>query len=192
MLIIMRRSFVLLRDMQTSYELTIDVLARSLEWTNPVRQGHGEQVSRMVAEAARRIGFPAKRLEDVKYAALFHDVARMGSDEGAESGPTSSEILADVDVLKGALPMLRMLDSGGHVSESPDEEDVIGAYLIARFSDIDNAVNTGEAQNPHLCDAIGARLYASTRASVERIIRDIERAASKRALPGDPFAEAVR
>jgi hypothetical protein len=178
MLVIMRRSFVLLRDMQTSYELTIGVLARSLEWSNPARQGHAERVSNMVAEAARRIGFTTARIENVKYAALFHDVARMGSDEMvSEAGIAASEVLAHVDVLGGSLPVLRMLDSAGQVSESPDEEDVIGAYLIARFSDIDDAKNTGDAPNPRLSDAIGARLYASTRAATERTIRDVERSA---------------
>jgi len=178
MLIIMRRSFVLLRDMQTSYELTIEVLARSMEWSDSARRGHAERVANMVAMAARRIGFSSKRLEDVRYAALFHDVAHMGSDEGSpDSESTSSAVLADVVLLGGALPILRILDSQGHVSESPDEEDVIGAYLVARFSDIDDAVNVGIAPSPQLSNAIGARLYASTRASAERVIREVERLA---------------
>ena len=178
MLIIMRRSFVLLRDMQTSYELTIEVLARSMEWSDSARRGHAERVANMVATAARRIGFSSKRLEDVRYAALFHDVAHMGSDEGsADSESTSSGVLSDVVLLGGALPILRILDSGGHVSESPDEEDVIGAYLISRFSDIDELINVGSAPDSRLSNAIGTRLYASTRTSAERVIADVERVA---------------
>jgi hypothetical protein len=188
MLVVMRRSFVLLRDMQSSYEITIEVLARSLDWSDPARRGHAERVANMVATAARRIGFGTKRLEDVRYAALFHDVARMGSDEAdSDAESSSSEVLADVNVLAGALPLLQMLDTGGHVSESPDEEVVIGAYLIARFSDIDDAVNVGVPTSPSLGNAIGARLYASTRLSAERIIRDVERT-----MPGRPTRQVQR
>jgi hypothetical protein len=178
MLIVMRRSFVLLRDMQTSYGLTIQVLARSMEWSDAARRGHAERVANMVAEAVRRIGFSQKRRENARYAALFHDVARMGADDSvSEVDRTSSAVLAEVNVLSGAMPVLRMLDSAGRVEESPDEEDVIAAYLIARFSDIDTAVNIHEPANPEQSNAIGTRLYASTRASVERIIRDVERSA---------------
>jgi len=175
MLLVMRQSFALLLEVRASYTATVEVLARSLEAYDPSRRGHAERVARMAADAAHRMGFPSKRLEDVTYAALFHDVGGLGADDGLGEGErTSSEALSDVKLLAGALPILRILDSLDEAGDSLDEPDLVGAYLVSRLSAYDSAMNVGHEEDPARGDAIGARLYASTRRTVDRILRQVE------------------
>jgi len=193
MLLVMRQSFALLLEMRASYTATVEVLARSLEAYDPRRRGHAERVARMAADAARRMGFQSKRLEDVTYAALFHDVGRLGVDEGAGEGErTSSEVLADVNLLSGALPILRILDSTGETSDSLAEQDLIGAYLVARLSDFDSVAAIGTEHELGLGDAIGVRLYADTRRTADRVLRQVERVAPEPPENDTPLADVVR
>jgi len=192
MLLVMRQSFALLLEMRASYTATVEVLARSLEAYDPRRRGHAERVARMAADAARRMGFQSKRLEDVTYAALFHDVGRLGADDATGEGErTSSEVLAEVNLLGGALPILRILDSPVEAEASPVEQDLIGAYLIARLSEFDSAANASSDQGPELGDALGARLYAGTRRTVDRVLRQIESAVPEPNGPSAALADVV-
>lgn len=173
MLLLMRQSFALLLEMRASYDATIEVVARSIGESDARRRGQAKRVANMVSEAARRIGIGSTQLEAIRYAALFHDIGRIGADEAERSERTSSELLADVKLLAGALPILQMLD-GTEPSTSPDEHVVIGAYLIARFNDIDSRRRRIDELVSVTEESIGARLYASTRKSVDRVIAQIE------------------
>jgi hypothetical protein len=192
LLLVMRQSFALLLEVRSSYTATVEVLARSLEAYDPERRGHAERVARMVGEAGRRYGLQGKRLEDVTYAALFHDVGRLGADDSGEDAERdSSEVLAEVKFLGGALPVLRILDTEGESEESLDERDLVGAYLIARFDDLDTVVNIGRSPEPGLAVAIGARLYANTRRTVDRTIRQVESDLRERGVVGEPLQDVI-
>ena len=192
LLLVMRQSFALLLEVRSSYTATVEVLARSLEAYDPERRGHAERVARMVGEAGRRYGLQGKRLEDVTYAALFHDVGRLGADDSGEDAERdSSEVLAEVKFLGGALPVLRILDTEGESEESLDERDLVGAYLIARFDDLDTVVNIGRTPEAGLAVAIGARLYANTRRTVDRTIRQVENDLRERGVVGEPLQDVI-
>jgi hypothetical protein len=191
MLLVMRQSFALLLEMRASYTATVEVLARSLEAYDPGRRGHAERVARMAVDAAHRLGFQSKRVEDVTYAALFHDVGRLGADDGSDGAErTSSEVLSEVRLLSGALPVLRILDSLEEATDSPDEQDLVGAYLVARLSEFDSVASIGE-QDSTLGDAIGARLYANTRRTVDRILRQVERTVPESSEPGASLTDVI-
>lgn len=192
LLLVMRQSFALLLEVRASYTSTVEVLARSLEAYDPDRRGHAERVARMCGEAGRAIGFQGKRLESLTYAALFHDVGRLGSDDQTEAPEhASAEVLAGVGFLADALPILRILDSGAEGDESLDEDELIGAYLVARFSALDSQVNSGVEESGELANAIGVRLYASTRSAVERAVERVERDARAGALPMHALADVM-
>jgi hypothetical protein len=192
LLLVMRQSFSLLLEVRSSYTATVEVLARSLEAYDSERRGHAERVARLVGEAGRRYGLQGRRLEDVTYAALFHDVGRLGADDSGEVAERdSSEVLADVKFLAGALPVLRILDTEGEVEESLDERDLVGAYLIARFDDLDTVVNIGRDPEPALANAIGTRLYANSRRAVDRIVRQVEQDLRLREAASDRFADVI-
>lgn len=176
LLLVMRQSFALLLEVRASYTSTVEVLARSLEAYDPRRRGHAERVASMVGAAGRLTGFQSRVLENMTYAALFHDVGRLGADDADEEPAVgSAHVLSGVGFLAGAIPILRVLDSAGAVDASLDENDVIGAYMIASFSAIDSDVAMGAREGRELADAIGTRLYAATRKSIDRAIDRVER-----------------
>lgn len=192
LLLVMRQSFAVLLEVRASYTSTVEVLARSLEAYDPERRGHAERVARMCGEAGRTIGLQGKRLESLTYAALFHDVGRLGSDvQGEAPERASAEVLASVGFLAGALPILRVLDTGGEDEASLDENDLISAYLVARFSVLDGEINAGAEETDELATAIGMRLYASTRSAVERAVERVEHNARAGLLPSGALADVM-
>jgi len=192
LLLVMRQSFALLLEVRASYTSTVEVLARALEAYDPDRRGHAERVARMCGEAGRRIGLQGRKLEGLTYAALFHDVGRLGSDSmDEEPEHDSAEVLANVGFLSGALPVLRILDTAAEGEASLDENELIGAYLIARFSAFDADLNSGRRESNDLANAIGSRLYSSTRSAVDRAIARVEREAQAGLLSEVGLADVV-
>ena len=192
LLLVMRQSFALLLEVRASYTSTVEVLARALEAYDPDRRGHAERVARMCGEAGRRIGLQGRKLESLTYAALFHDVGRLGSDSmDEEPEHNSAEVLASVGFLSGALPVLRILDTSAEGEASLDENELIGAYLVARFSAFDSELNSGTRESDYLSNAIGSRLYSSTRSAVDRAIARVEREARAGSLPEGGLADVM-
>jgi hypothetical protein len=192
LLLVMRQSFALLLEVRASYTATVEVLARSLEAYDPDRRGHAERVARMCGEAGRAVGLQGKQLESLTYAALFHDVGRLGSDDPDEPPEhPSAEVLASVGFLAGALPILRILDAEGEEEASLDESDLIGAYLVACFSSFDSGISSGRSESGDLAATIGARLYASTRSAVDRVVERVKREARAGSLSAQKLADVV-
>ncbi len=192
LLLVMRQSFALLLEVRASYTSTVEVLARSLEAWEPARRGHAERVARMCGEAGRTIGLQGKQLESLHYAALFHDVGRLGSDDDFEAPEhPSAEVLAGVGFLAGAVPILRILDTSGEGEQSLDESDLIGAYVVAALSSFDSGLTSGRAESGDLAAAIGTRLYASTRSAVDRAIERVEREVRNGLLPAGELADVI-
>lgn len=192
LLLVMRQSFALLLEVRASYTSTVEVLARSLEAYDPDRRGHAERVARMCGEAGRMIGMQGRRLESLTYAALFHDVGYLGSDDPTEEPEhASAEVLGSVGFLAGALPVLRILDAAGEGDASLDEDDLICAYLVARFSSLDREIMSGTADSNGLASAVGLRLYSSTRSAVERAVQRVEREARTGELPIHALADVM-
>ncbi len=187
LLLVMRQSFALLLEVRASYTSTVEMLARSIEAYDPTRRGHAERVARMVGDAGRTLGMPSRRLESLVYAALFHDVGRLGADDLDElPAYRSSEVVSNVGFLSGAVPVLQILDAGGEADASLDEQDLVGAYLVAYFSALDSELHMGSSEGYDLATSIGIRLYANTRRTVDRAIRRVERVErSGRASPSD-------
>lgn len=190
LLLVMRQSFALLLEVRASYTATVEMLARSIEAYDPSRRGHAERVSRMVGDAGHMLGWQGKKLESLVYAALFHDVGRLGSDnpEEAPSSP-SSEVLKGVGFLSGAVPILQIIDTAAESESSLDEQDLVGAYLVAHFSALDSESSFVREQEQELAASIGARLYANTRAGVDRVVRRVERRVR---VAGSGTSEALR
>jgi hypothetical protein len=176
LLLVMRQSFALLLEVRASYTSTVEMLARSIEAYDPSRRGHAERVSRMVGDTARTLGMPSRRLENLVYAALFHDVGRLGADDSEElPAYRSSEVLTNVGFMVGAVPVLQILDAVAATDASLDEQDLVGAYLIAYFSALDSELNMEVAEGYDQAASIGVRLYANTRRTVDAAIRRVER-----------------
>lgn len=188
LLLVMRQSFALLIDVKRAYRSTVEVLARALEAHDPERRGHAERVAEITTEAGRVLGMHGQRLEDLMHAALFHDVGRLGDEGAASGGHGSAAVLRDVNLMKGALPILTVLDERGAIGESLPEATLVSAYIIARSSEFDDEQHG--IQHDDISKLVGSRLYASTRHDVDRALRRLEaKARDARFLPS---AESAR
>ncbi len=178
LLLVMRQSFSLLIKTKETYRATVEALARAIEAQDPSRLGHAERVASLTGAAARALGVHGRDLENLMYAALFHDVGHLGQDDpvGDAGAPTgSADVLANVACLADALAILRILDSWGRVETSQREQDIVAAYLIARMSAFDDArMGMPSAGAGARWTTIGSRLYADTRRDVDRVVERVQ------------------
>lgn len=172
LLLVMRQSFALLIDIKDAYRSTVEVMARALEAHDPERSGHAERVTAHAGEVGRLVGLHGQMLEDLLHAALFHDVGvpNRGTETDRASG--SAFVLRDVTLMKGALPILQVLDDAGATRESLPEYILTAAYIVARASEFDDE----QRGRPHdnTSSTVGTRLYASTRRDIDRVMRRVE------------------
>lgn len=178
LLLVMRQSFALLLEVRAAYTATVEVIARALEAYNPERRGHAERVAGLATEAGRMLGFQGGRLEDLNYAALFHDVGRIGADdESDETRRKSSEVLAGVGFLSGSAPILEILDSPMELRQSADAKDLVCAYVIAHLSARDDEMHGLAGGDGAVVNALGSRVYSGERRGVDRVLRRLEQRA---------------
>lgn len=183
LLLVTRQSFSLLVDIRQAYRSTVEALARAIEAHDPTRRGHAERVAALSVEAARLLGQHGKRLEALTYAALFHDVGKLDADD-MTMATGSAEVLGNVGFLAPSVPILRIVDAGGGIGTSQDEDDLVSAYIVARMCEFDDiSHDLPAAREGAVAQAIGARLYASTRRGVDRALRRIELRSKSGRLP---------
>jgi hypothetical protein len=175
LLLVMRQSFSLLLDVRRAYRSTVEVLVRAIEVQDPERRGHAERVARRSSEAGRMLGLHGRRLESLRYAALFHDVGQMGEVSSGGEESSGAEVLSSVGFLASSVPILQILESGGMSDGSEDESDLVAAYVISYISAVDEDLTVGGRRGTNMAEAVGSRLYVSTRRSADRVLRRIER-----------------
>lgn len=111
------------RLLQESFERVVTALAAAIEAKDPTTEGHVQRVARFAVAVGRRLGIEGQRLELLRYAALLHDVGKLGVPEvilnktgELEPGErlvlerhvvVGVEILENVDILAPAIPFIR-------------------------------------------------------------------------------------
>ena len=73
--------------LQNAYLATVSVLADAMEAKDPYTQGHCEMVSRYARRIARRMNLNPRELSIVSYAALLHDIGKIGVSDGILNKP---------------------------------------------------------------------------------------------------------
>ena len=69
-------------ELSDSFLSTVAVLADAIEAKDAYTRGHCESVSRVAVEVGRRLGYTGQELEHIRYAALLHDVGKIGIPDG--------------------------------------------------------------------------------------------------------------
>ncbi len=77
------------RSLQNAYLATVSVLADAMEAKDPYTRGHCEMVSRYAQRIARRLDLPAREQSIVGYAALLHDIGKIGVSDGILNKPSA-------------------------------------------------------------------------------------------------------
>lgn len=74
-------------ELQQAYLATIMILADAMEVKDPYTHGHCEQVSRYALFTARKLDLSPQETAIVRYAALLHDVGKIGVSDGVLNKP---------------------------------------------------------------------------------------------------------
>lgn len=135
---------------QKLVEGIVNALNNALEAKDPYTRGHSKRVSQMSWEIARSMGLSASKCEQVRLAALFHDIGKIGISDSVllKSAPLTSEefmeikkhpiysynILEPVDpfnkVLRGVLYHHENWDGSGYPEGLKGENIPLSASII--------------------------------------------------------------
>jgi putative nucleotidyltransferase with HDIG domain len=75
------------QKLQNAYLATVSVLADAMQAKDPYTQGHCEMVSRYARRIGQRLSLDAQQLSIVSYAALLHDIGKIGVSDGILNKP---------------------------------------------------------------------------------------------------------
>ncbi len=77
------------RELGDAYAATVAVLADAIEAKDPYTRGHCETVARIAVIVAEELGLTGETLEQLRYAALLHDVGKIGVSDGILLKPSA-------------------------------------------------------------------------------------------------------
>ena len=109
--------------LQKNFERVVTALAAAIEAKDPTTRGHVQRVARHAVAVGRELGVAGADLEILRYAAILHDVGKIGVPEQVlnKQEPLTPEerarmeahveagveILQNVDILAPAIPIIR-------------------------------------------------------------------------------------
>jgi len=144
MTLILQNSFNLYLRIRRGYVETIGALARAAELDRPHDEGHARRVADLAVAVGRRMGLASAELERIGYAALLHDIGRMGSardNDAASRAQRGAEIVASIPFLQDVAPLIAWHET---VEGSPDVP--IGASIVRLCSHYDRLRSEAGAQ----------------------------------------------
>ena len=80
-LLLARYSFITYQELQENYLQTVDSLASAIEAKDEYTSGHSKRVEQYSGLIAHEMKFSEKRCENLKYAAILHDIGKIGIPE---------------------------------------------------------------------------------------------------------------
>lgn len=86
-LLLARYSYKLYVDMRRIYIETVESLSQAIEAKDSYTQGHSMRVSEYACALAGKMGLPSKRIENLKMAAILHDIGKIGIEENILNKP---------------------------------------------------------------------------------------------------------
>jgi len=140
----------LYNDMKNMYLGTIQTLALAIEAKDPYTRGHTERVSKYAVRIARKLNLPQKLIRNIEFAALIHDIGKIGIKDSVLTKPgklsadeyeavkehprIGEQILAPVAFLTNVAPLVlyhhEHYDGRGYMEGLKGEEIPIGARIL--------------------------------------------------------------
>lgn len=81
LVVVIRYNFNLYLQVRESYECAVGTLVRAIELQSPETTGHSERVAMLAVSIGRQLGLQGRDLEDLRWAALLHDIGKLGLEE---------------------------------------------------------------------------------------------------------------
>lgn len=149
-------------DLTEAYLGTVAVLADAIEAKDPYTRGHCESVSALAVRVADRLGVDSDEQDTLRYAALLHDVGKIGvSDEILlKPGHLTEEeqsairrhsvigrdLVSRVPALSSIAPLVlyhhERMDGKGYPQGLPGDKIPLGARIIAVVDALDAMTST--------------------------------------------------
>lgn len=149
-LLLARYSFKFYVEMRNVYLSTIQALNKSLEAKDPYTSGHANRVEKFAIELAEYANLPFDKVQDIKTAAVLHDIGKIGINDEILNKSTrltqvefqqimkhptiGAEIISKVDFLKNITGIIKhhheKYDGTGYPDGLKGEEIPIEACIL--------------------------------------------------------------
>ena len=146
---------------------SVKVLAEAIDAKDPYTRGHSDRVKKMSLRLALSLGLTEDKLEILEYAALLHDIGKIGINDGIlqKSEPLTPEefqliqehpligvkIVEGIEFFEEMIPMIRShherFDGNGYPDGLIGEAIPLGARIIA-ISDAFDAITSLRPHRP--------------------------------------------
>ncbi|KGG80096.1 hypothetical protein Y919_08190 [Caloranaerobacter azorensis H53214] len=160
-LLLARHSFKLYVDMKHVYMETIQALTNAMEAKDAYTSGHAERVGKYAVKLARALNLSDRRIENIKNAAILHDIGKIGIDDQILRKPgkltyeeyekikkhpsIGAEILKEVNFLKEVSSIVRhhheRYDGKGYPDGLKEDEIPVEAAILA-IADVYDAMTS--------------------------------------------------
>ena len=147
---------------------TVAVLADAVEAKDPYTRGHCEGVSDLAARVAERMDWDKSELDQIRYAALLHDVGKLGIPDSILMKPSpllpeeftlikthvtiGRDLVARVPALEFVAPIVyhhhERWDGGGYPSGLNGEDIPLGARIVGAVDALDAMITKRPYRDP--------------------------------------------
>ncbi|MGZ4139984.1 MAG: HD-GYP domain-containing protein, partial [Actinomycetota bacterium] len=161
-LLVARHAFQAAVTMQGAFDETVKGLVKAIEAKDPYTRGHAQRVSMLAERTARQYGLSEDRCHIIRYAALMHDIGKLGvlSQVLKKSGKLTPdeyehmkvhplrgvEIISEIDLLQEAIDGVRhhheRMDGKGYPDGLVGDEIPLFARLIMVADAFDSMTST--------------------------------------------------
>jgi putative nucleotidyltransferase with HDIG domain len=166
-LLFARYSFKLYIDMRRVYIDTVKSLSQAIEAKDPYTNGHSQRVGEYSCKLAESLGLSQKRIENLRIAAILHDIGKIGIDESILNKPgrlTEEEfdkikqhpeigvkIIKDIDFLKDVSGIIlshhERYDGTGYPEGRKHENTILESQILS-LADVFDALTS---ERPYRC-----------------------------------------
>jgi hypothetical protein len=171
-LFVARWAFVQFGEEQRAHERTLSALVTAVETKDPNAAGHSARIARLAEWMAEPLSMGAQNVEDLRYAAMLHDVGKVGVPTRILRRPralTTADmemlthhpahgvaLVRDIEFLHGSLDGIRhhheRWDGLGYPDSLAGDEIPVISRIIA-VADAFDALTTDRAERPALSPA---------------------------------------
>jgi len=141
----------LYQKIQDSYFEIVKALAQAIEAKDPYTHGHSERVMEYAVQIAQKLGLPEEEIESLRYAAMLHDIGKIGVrgiilnnpdgltgeeyDEIKKHPLVGEDIIKPIELLQPIRPLIRhhheWYNGKGYPGGLSGENIPLGARILA-------------------------------------------------------------
>jgi len=157
----------LIQQVENGYKATIKALAAAIDAKDPYTAGHSQRVADLAVLTGKKLRFNDADMETLEYAAILHDVGKIGISDSILGKPTrlsdeewqvmkqhptiGANIVKDIEFLMTAQRLIgyhhEKYDGTGYPSGIDGQVMPVGAMVIA-IADAYDAMTTARAYRP--------------------------------------------